>query len=344
MTDMTDNGAAESTHEENGHNGKPATKDKKRPAHEGVSRADLSTAPPEMLTIIGYDTKDGPEHPFCDVQSNAYVLEEDKIQNYYHNGCIQNVECRRDGDRYLVAFGRKRTRYLREANKRRVADGLPPMKIRFTITRATDAQIVGRVMMENLMRTEPTFQQKAEMAQRLVEGWGYSPEDVRETAGVSLATVQSWLEFNGLSDAVKAKVVSGVVSPTAALYLKDLPRAEQAGKLAELEKTAASAGRKVSVREARRTLNQAGKAGRIAPTKRELHALSASEQWADVPRHAQEAILWLLGESDAPNWATSVKTGAIPEKKPAEKGGKSKARKAAAALFKDGPADAPVTP
>ncbi len=333
MSDETqDNGTAESTTS-------TTTKDKKRPTHDGVSRADQHTCLPERLTIIGIDTKDGPEHPLFDGQSNAYELEADKIQNYYHNGVLQAVKVRRDGDRFIVVFGRKRCRYLRAANALRVKDGLPPMKITFTITTASDEALVGMVMMENLVRTEATFRQKAEMAQRLIEGWGYSPEDVGQSAGVSLATVNSWLKFNNLAEPVKREVDNGLAA-TSALYLSDLPREDQVKELADLKVKAAATGKKLTVRNVRAAATKNAKKGRIAITHRELRAFSASDQWGDAPSQVQEAILAILGDADIPKWL-KIRPGEMTARveKKAEKPKNGKNGKAK--LFADDPADAP---
>src|SRR5262245_22861414 len=81
---------------------------------------------PSVVIIIGLDTDDGPTHPLFDGESNDAPLLEADVQFTYEHGVLQPVSCKRDGKNLLVVYGRGRTRQLREANKRRIANGLQP--------------------------------------------------------------------------------------------------------------------------------------------------------------------------------------------------------------------------
>jgi hypothetical protein len=247
-------------------------------------------------------------------------------------------KCWRDGDKVYVAHGRKRVRKLRLANLKRVEAGLEPWPFLYTITTCPRNLLRTFVLSENFQRTELSFAEKSEYVRYLVEALGKNPEEVTDELGVSVAQIDAYLAFGQLSPKVIEKVVAGEMSATAAVYLADLSHAEQNEELGKLVEKSSAAGRKkiASVREIRNAV--AGTGGkvksteRIAPTVRELKVLAASDQWADVPRAAQEAILWVIGDSERPAWASSVDPGAIPAPKQKKNG------KGAEKLFADAPA------
>src|SRR5271154_3135578 len=88
---------------------------------------------PDKLVIIGLDTDDGPEHKLYDA-SIRKPLNETTVKNYMVHGVLQDVTCRKNGNRLEVVLGRDRIRHAREAKKRRLAEGvkefLVPIKVK----------------------------------------------------------------------------------------------------------------------------------------------------------------------------------------------------------------------
>ncbi len=312
---------------------------RKRPERAGVKRGELNSTTEDVFLIYGLDTKDGPEHALYDAQSNAYELEEAKIKHYEKVGVLTPIRVSPDGPKFGIVYGRKRLRYWRESTKRRVARGEEPLPIPFMITKAKLENLAVMVAIENMVRTEATFAQRADMVLRLVEGHGMDPDDVGVDLGLSKTQVEALLTYNTLDESVRSKVEAGVLKATAALYLAPLPRAEQKAELAKLEEKSQKTGRAITVRGVRAETKAQNNGGKLAPTAREIKSLSGADEWSSMPKAGREALEWAFLGGEKPDWVpASFTPGAIPDKPKKPKRGENGH---SAALFGPGPSDAP---
>lgn len=187
--------------------------------------------PAEIIIIVD------PKHPLYDVRVEKPLTEE-FIKNLYAWGVKKPIDVRKNGkldnghDRVEVVDGRRRVRGAREANRRRVADGLEPFLVPVIIQKGTDSDMDALMVLGNSNREDDDFVTCAEKANRLIGLHG-----IEKTAllfGKSVQTVEGWLKLLDLDESVKAKVRSGEIAATAVYALADIPREEQKAVLVKL--------------------------------------------------------------------------------------------------------------
>lgn len=198
---------------------------------------------PEGLTIIGLDTKDGPEHVLYDTR-NTLPLEEDRVANFAFYGVLKPVIVRKDGDRLLVVDGRQRVRYARAANKELAKRGEELIRVPVIVKKGDDAHMFGVSRAANL-HTADDLITTARNAQRFID-MGRDIGEVATTFGVSASTVRNWIAMLDLAPEVQAKVTAGEIGTVAAVQLAALPAAEQVATVAEVQAEAKANGKRVT--------------------------------------------------------------------------------------------------
>lgn len=247
---------------------------------DSAPRQEVKMYDPNEAVIIGLDTDDGPSHWGYDEESNKNPVLEADVKFTYENGVIQNVLARRDGDKIVIVAGRGRTRQLREANKRRIADGLAPWFLPVRIVKGDARKMLVLKYGENSHRREQSPFVRAQQAYELSQQF---PEDQAATImGLGLVQFRSILKLLDLGPAVKKAVMTGELKQTAAIELASLSEADQAEKLTAILATAAASGGKPTTRDVKATVREAnGKAPIETPALRIKKAIGILDKLDD---------------------------------------------------------------
>jgi len=163
------------------------------------------------------------------------------------HGVLEPVILGKDADgRPYVIDGRQRVKAAREAKKRLLAEGSKiPLRIQAIYRKADELGDYIAMISANEHRQDDDPLAKAKKLERFL-ALGGSDDEAAIAFGVVKQTIKNWLKLLDLAPEVKAAVKSGKVGATAAGKLADLPRAEQAEKLATLTQE----GHKPTVRRA----------------------------------------------------------------------------------------------
>lgn len=196
------------------------------------TRANMFLMDPADLTIIGIDTKDGPEHALYDERVHL-PLDEALIKNLMSHGNKVPISVRKNGDIAEVVDGRQRVRCAREANKRLAASGKTPIRVKVIVERGGDGDMFGLLILTNELRQADGPLAKAEKLQRYL-AMGYSEDEAAVTFGVTKQAIKNWLALLELDPTVRNAVEAGTLSASAAGKLASLPRDEQKASLKQL--------------------------------------------------------------------------------------------------------------
>lgn len=218
---------------------------------DDAPRKEVKMYDPNVPVIIGLDTDDGPTHPLFDGESNETPLLEADVLFTYEHGVLQPVSCKRDGDKLIVVFGRGRTRQLREANKRRIANGLQPWLLPVQIVKGDALKMLALKHGENSHRREQNPMARARAAYDLSQ---QMPEEKAAIVmGLGVAQFRNLIKLLDLAPAVVKAITKGELSASAAAPLATLSEAEQTAKLAEL----ASSSAKPTIRDVKAKVREA---------------------------------------------------------------------------------------
>ncbi len=206
-------------------------------------RESLFRVDPATLTIIGVDTDDGPEHQLWDERVRL-PLDKNMVANIMALGVREPVVVVVQGkDKSRIAAvvdGRRRVLHAREANKRLVEKGEPPLQIPVIAEKGMSEQEQTLLSASlNEIRLDDGIMTKAAKAARM-KARGSSAQEIALAFGVNNQTVDLWLNINGLTDVVKKAVADGRLKPTAAGQLASLTPEKQKETLAELLAEAAN--------------------------------------------------------------------------------------------------------
>lgn len=250
---------------------------------------------PNDLTIVGLDTKDGPEHPLYDPRVLA-PLEESMVLSIMTHGVLEPVKVRKDGKAVEVVFGRRRVMHAREANKRLKKQGDEPIHVACMLERSKD--VMGVSITENEIRKDDLLSAKAEKLVRYL-ATGKSEEDAAVAFGVTSQSIRNWLKISELDNSVVKAIDKGQIKASAAWNLAGLAREEQKQELEKLlseagggritaKKTKAAAKKKDSGEES------------YAPGKRIVNkVLKLNKAAGDVlPSDFVRGVLWVFGETN----------------------------------------------
>jgi ParB family chromosome partitioning protein len=207
------------------------TKKKGGSQAEGTRRSYFVFTPDECI-IVGLDTKDGKEHPLYDERIKLPV-DEALVRSIQTYGVLKPILFERDGDRVLVVAGRRRVRAARVAAERQRNAGELEVVVPAIPKRGDGAMLFGISRAENAHNAPDGILLNARNAQRMLD-MGASEEVVAVSFGVGPQTIKAWLALLGLAPDVIKAVEGGTISPTAAVALGKISRAEQSKKLKEL--------------------------------------------------------------------------------------------------------------
>lgn len=197
-----------------------------------VGRANMLLIAPEDLVIVGLDTSDGPEHPLYDERIKL-PIDKFMVQNVKTFGVKEPILAWKQGSKYLVAAGRQRTRWGREANKLLSAGGEAPLKVRVILEKGDEKEIIGISVLENEVRKDDDMLAKARKAQKLLNR-GYSTKEAAGVFGVSVPSFNIWLKVLELHPDVQKAVDEKKITASAALQLRELPQEKQPEALKEV--------------------------------------------------------------------------------------------------------------
>lgn len=225
----------------------------KRQALDGT-RVNAFAMAPEDLTIVGIDTNDGPEHPLWQprVKTLKRTITAAWVQNILKLGVLETVLVRKNGPRIEVVAGRRRVLGAREANKTLVEAGAFPMRVNCMVRKGGDGDAMDAMIAENEGRLDDSPVVKAQTVARYLT-LGRSEEEIAVIMSLTVAQVKNLQTLLELSDNVQKLVDERRLGLTAALTLRDLPRADQDTKAAEyIDKgvTVVEAKRQSRVRQA----------------------------------------------------------------------------------------------
>ena len=270
---------------------------------EVATRSSIFNFDPDDLVIIGLDTDDGPEHPLYD-ESVKEPLPESFVLNVAELGVLETVGIRKNGDVAEVVYGRKRVRAGREANKRRRAKGLEPIRIPCQVKRGEDADMLGMVVSENEIRKQKSPMQRARFMQRMLD-MGHTEESIAVHFGMTAQTVRNTVQLLDLDRSVQKMVDGGRLSATAATKLSGLKREEQKTEAAKLLESGQKPTVAAAARAANTKKNGANGASLVAPSKRELRRVLTASDANEVELHPEfvRGLRFALGDLSA----TSIK-------------------------------------
>lgn len=199
-----------------------------------ATRANMFMMFPEDLTLI-LDEK----HPLYDPRVKK-PLTETFVKNIEKHGVIQPIIVRKVGPEIIVMEGRQRTKAGIAINKGR-SNG-DRIRIPVIVKRADDASALDISIITNEHRhAEKDIVQKATVANRMMQQFGKTEEDVALTYGVTAVTVRNWLAVLDLPVAARHAISAGRISATDAVkHLANTPADELD---AAIEKIASSSSR-----------------------------------------------------------------------------------------------------
>jgi ParB family chromosome partitioning protein len=208
---------------------------------------------PNTLTIIGLDTKDGPEHLLWDERTKL-PIDEAMVVNIMAVGVRVPISVSVHGSgeskSALVVDGRQRVRHAREANKRLAQLGEPLIRVPVVAEKGMNERLQDILAISlNAIRQDDPVMVKSAKASRMKDR-GHSADEIALAFGVTAQTVMLWLAINGLTGVVKKAISDGKIRPTAAGKLSTLTPEEQKTALAELLAESDATGQKLTVEAA----------------------------------------------------------------------------------------------
>lgn len=275
-------------------------KNKSKQALPGAKRMNAFAMEPEALTIIGLDTKDGPEHPLYD-ERVFLPVEESLVRNIRAYGVLEAVSVRKNGGLVEVIVGRQRVRAAREANRRNEEEGLMPIKVPCFVKRAKDKRVIGVMVSENEHRRDDDAITRANKAQRMLD-FGNTEEEVAIAFGITKASLKNLLSILDLSDKVQKMIADGKVPYSAAITLRDLPRKEQETKAVEMAEkgvTVTEAKRQRRARKSGTTNGDESTRGRAIGVKILRKVADDADFMEALEPQARDMLRWILGDENA---------------------------------------------
>lgn len=211
-----------------------------------LPRATAFKADPDILTIIGRDTKHKKgEHPLWD-KRGLYEARESLVKAMILFGWQGAISVARDGDMTVVTDGRQRVIAAREANRRLKEQG-EDRRIEvmcLTPVRGEDSRKTAIMATMNEHRTQDDIIERARKMENMLR-FDATIEDIAVAFAETEQTVKNYLKaLECHSDIIKA-AERGEVAPSVLVTLSALNRDDQ---LAEFEKMKADG--KLTVTEA----------------------------------------------------------------------------------------------
>lgn len=258
---------------------------------------------PNVLVIIGYDTKDGPEHALWDERMCPPRLAEEDIRNIKLLGVQEPVLVRKDGERVVVIDGRHRVLWCRAANARLREEGASKDQLHLVpciVKRGDDAKVMGLMAALNEVAVRDSPIVRARKAQRLLDR-NQSEDHVATIFGISVVELRRLLKLLDLDDQVQGLVATRQIASSTALTLLDLPREEQAQKAQEYVQSGVTVEEAKQQTKARKNGN-GGENGGVhlgkIPSKAVLKKLVADDEFVGGLEVQARALLKWLATGD----------------------------------------------
>ena len=196
------------------------------------------------------------------IEDEGDVLYDERVKEPFDEAMVRNIMFAPDGQtpqgvivptsgrrntetgKVEIVAGRRRTRALREANKRFKQAGLPELRLPVWVRRSNDSRAFATLVSENEHRSADSPMNRAKKVQRFID-MGHTSAEAADMMGTSEPTVKNLLGLLEAPAAVRAAVESGKIAASAAYRLARLAPDEARKKVAELvEKAPRVAGRK----------------------------------------------------------------------------------------------------
>jgi phosphopantetheine adenylyltransferase len=203
------------------------------------------------------DTPPGPNIPVRDQRRIARPLKPGLVENIDRFGVKQPIVIAKIDDIPTVIVGKGRVRAAREANRRRIADGQPLLKIRCVMQRDTSrVAIMNTILSENNAREDDDLADQIEKVKELIEAGG-SEADAAIACCVKQSTIRTWLDYDDRAvDELKAAVKEKGIKASTAIEIAKIRDPDE--QRATLDRIIASPGsRQQSARAARALRHEA---------------------------------------------------------------------------------------
>lgn len=174
------------------------------------------TVDPSEVLIVGIDTthRNISEHSLFDGERNAMPLDEETVQNFIALGCVQPVSIQQEDLGWVVVDGRRRVRHLREANARRIEQGLKPYRLPVVVNRDNERDLLLAESL-NTHRQDDTILTKAFRALAMTAR-NMEMADVMNALGVSESTVKNFVRLARADKSLHTAVREGRIKPAVA--------------------------------------------------------------------------------------------------------------------------------
>lgn len=192
-----------------------------------AARQTIFLFPPEELVLV-----DDPAHPLYQGRVHLPVSEQ-LVRSMLVKGFRSVIIVRRDGDKGLVVDGRQRVKAACEANRRLVAEGKEPLRVRAYLERGDDADLFGVMVLSNKGRQDDDPMAEAQELKRFLD-MGRSEEEAAAIFCVPTSRVRQMMTLFDLAPKVQKAVSDGKVSISAAAKMAKLDSADQVERLDEL--------------------------------------------------------------------------------------------------------------
>lgn len=187
---------------------------------ENASRGNIYSIFPENLVLVKE-----PGHPLFDPRV-LELADEALVRNIMVHGVLQPVHITRNGDDQEVVDGRHRVIAAIEANKRLEQEGKAKIKVKVLQVSGQDKDIFGVMVSANEHRKADEMLNKANKAKKMLD-MGATIDEVAINFGVTTKAIRNWMALNDLDNNVRAAVLEGRMTSSAALELAPLHRADQ---------------------------------------------------------------------------------------------------------------------
>lgn len=254
-------------------------------------------ADPNDLTIVGFDTDDGPEHPLWDKRCKL-PADENLADAMLRDGFQGAIEVRKNGEKdgkpiFEVVIGRRRTKSARRAQEK----SGQPFLINVLVRKYTEEEAFAVRVGENIRRLDLSPLDKADEMHRYMKR-GHNEKEAAIVFDMTVNGVKNIMRAHDLSADVRKAIEAGALSFAAAAELADLPRDEQGPAMVKLLE-AEEHGEKVtkrSVKKAKAARNNSDKS--VAPAKRMINKILQLNKRNNNPLNEDvvKGILWTLGD------------------------------------------------
>jgi ParB-like chromosome segregation protein Spo0J len=282
----------------------------------GRSRTTFKIKPSDAI-MVGIDTSHN-EHHLLDVSWRHETGLEALAYTMARFGQVTPIIVNKDGGRYLVVKGRRRTKaariieeWIKNKDPRAVnskGERLTSFMLRAEVESGDELDLATKMVLDN-QRLDDTPMEKArkcealrKLSENAEEGDALTDRDLAEIFNVTPQAIAQWKKAINLSAVVIAAVDNGQLPFAAALQLADLPKDEQPeafNKLyAEAREQAKAEGRDEST--ARVSTGSARKVGKrqesVRPGLKDIRKVADCEKCDDVVRLFAR---WVLGEVES---------------------------------------------